>query len=326
MQFTLQQLRYVDVLARRLHFREAAEDLIVSQSALSEGLKELETALGIRLFERGPGGVRVTSAGDEVVSHARQVLAAAENLTSATAMLRRPFSSPLRLGIIPTIAPFVLPGAIPALRARWPEMPLVLREDTTAHLVRALGDGTLDAALVALEADVGDTEAMPLYCDPFLAALPRRHRLAERRALDARTLRGERVLLLEEGHCLREHTMSLCRRLGARESFDVRATNLATLVLMTAGGLGVTVLPAMASPLITESVRAVPLRERAAFRTIGLVWRRGAARADELRAVGAVLRETAPAGTKELPSAPPPSGRLGTRRPRRSSIDGKGFG
>lgn len=306
MDVTLRQLEYAAAVARHRHFGRAAEACHATQPALSAGIAQLEAAVGVRLFERGRGGVRTTAAGDEILRRADVVLARVEDLRDAARAVRGPFSTPLRLGVIPTIAPFVLPGAVPALRTAFPGLRLVLREDRTASLVRAVGEGELDVALLALEADLGECETLDLYRDPFLVAVPPSHRLAKRRSVDEKALRKERVLLLEEGHCLRTQALSVCDRLGVPEVDDVRATSLTTLVHMTAGGLGITVLPAMASGGVTptaggpDGVRTLPFAGRAPFRTICLAFRPTTARRTELRAVADVLRRRRPPGTTSM--------------------------
>jgi LysR family hydrogen peroxide-inducible transcriptional activator len=306
MDLTLRQLEYVVAVARHRHFGRAAEACHASQPALSAGIAQIEAAAGLRLFERGRGGVRTTAAGDEVVRRAEDVLARVEDLRGAVGALRLPFSAPLRVGVIPTVAPFVLPRVVPALRAHFPKLRLVLREDRTATLVAAILDGSLDAALLALEADLGGCETIPLWTDPFVVAVPRDHRLANARAAEEKQLRRERVLLLDEGHCLRQQVLSLCDRIGVPEVTDLRATSLTTLTHMAAGGLGLTVLPSMAvegagslAPA-DGPLRTLPFRGKPPFRTIGLAFRPATARRDEIRAVANVLRKRPPAGTKAV--------------------------
>jgi LysR family hydrogen peroxide-inducible transcriptional activator len=310
MDVTLRQLEYAVAVARLRHFGRAAEACHSSQPALSAGIAQLEAAAGLRLFERGRGGVRTTTVGEEVVRRAHEVLARVDDLRGAVAALRTPFSAPLRLGVIPTVAPFTLPRVVPALRAHFPTLRLLLREDRTASLVRALEEGTLDVALLAIEADLRDCETIALWRDPFLLAVPREHRLARARsksggakAVGEKALRNERVLLLEEGHCLRQQALSLCERLGVPEVTDLRATSLTTLTHMAAGGLGITVLPAMAAegagslsaaqgPLVV-----LPFRAPEPYRTIGLAFRSESARRAEIETVARVLRRRPPAGT-----------------------------
>lgn len=307
MDLTLRQLEYAVAVSRHRHFGRAAAECHATQPALSAGVSQLEAALGLRLFERGRGGVAPTSAGEAVISRAQEVLARVEELREAARAGREPFSAPLRLGVIPTVAPFVLPRAVPALRAHFPSLRLVLREDRTADLVRAVEDGSLDVALIALEADLSGCESLALYRDPFLVAVPESHRLATSRSVSDRDLRHERILLLEEGHCLRAQVLSVCDRLGAAEATDVRATSLQTLVHMAAGGLGVTLLPAIAAHAAgadAAGLRVVAFRGEAPYRTIGLAFRASTARRSELESIAAVLRRRAPPGATPIPDAP----------------------
>ena len=304
MDVTLRQLEYAVAVARHRHFGRAASACHATQPALSSGVAQLEAALGVVLFERGRGGVRPTPAGEEIVRRAEEVLARVEEVRDAARASQGPFSSPLTLGVIPTVAPFVLPRAVPALRAHFPELRLVLREEQTPLLVRAVEDGSVDAALLALEADLGGAETIALYRDPFFVAVPPGHRLAAAKSVGEKALRSERVLLLEEGHCLRTQVLTVCDRLGLPEATDVRATSLTTLAHMAAGGLGVTVLPAMSlgagSGLVGPAapLRAVRFQGRAPFRTIGLAFRPTTARRVEIEAVADVLRRRAPDGTE----------------------------
>ncbi len=200
MEVTLRQLEYAVAVARHRHFGRAAEACHASQPALSAGIAQLESAAGTQLFERGRRGVRPTAAGEELVRRAEDVLTRVQDLAASVRDLGGPFATPLRLGVIPTVAPFVLPRAVPALRTHFPRLRLVLREDRTSDLVRGIESGTLDAAVVALEADLGSCETLPLYRDPFLIAVPRDHRMAGAKSAGEKALRKERVLLLEEGH------------------------------------------------------------------------------------------------------------------------------
>ena len=200
MDVTLRQLEYAAAVARLGHFGRAAEACHATQPALSAAISQLETALGVRLFERGRRGARVTAAGAEIVRRAEDVLAGVDSLRDVATAARAPFSAPLRMGVIPTVAPFVLPLAVPALRASYPSLRLILREDPTAVLVDSIRSGSLDAAIVAVEAELGSCEVLPLYTDPFLVAVPADHRLAGGGPVKESRLRQERLLLLEDGH------------------------------------------------------------------------------------------------------------------------------
>jgi LysR family hydrogen peroxide-inducible transcriptional activator len=283
---TLRQLEYAVAVAEASSFSEAASRCHVSQPGLSTQIRELERLLGVRLFDRDRRGVIVTPAGEEIVECARELLASARGLVENARKRARPLSGPLRLGVIPTIAPYFLPASLPAVRAKYPELKLLLREEKTEVLLALIAKGKLDAALLALDAPLGDVESTPLFDDAFVLAMPAGHRLAKRKRVTERDLEGEHVLLLEDGHCLRDQALAVCDRAGADENADLRATSLSTLVQMVAGGDGVTLLPAIAAPVLAGKGTTLvvrPFRAPAPSRKLGLVWRRGSSRAEELR-------------------------------------------
>lgn len=290
--FTLRQLQYALAVADHRSFRKAAEECAVSQPALSEQIGQLESTLGILLFERLPAGIVVTSGGAAVLERVRQTLLDADDVTEAAGRARDPLSGPLRIGVIPTVAPYVLPEAAPVLRRKYPGLRLVWVEEKTRVLVDRVSAGDLEAAIVALESGLGDLATEPLGRDPFLLALPRGHRLAGDKAparLD--DLDGETVLLLEDGHCFRDQALSVCRRAGAEEA-SVRATSLSTLAQMVAGGTGITLLPRLAVGAENRAgalvVRAFGVRGPA--RTLVLAFRRTSPRATAARALAETLR------------------------------------
>lgn len=290
--FTLRQLQYAVVLAETLSFRRAAERCRVSQPALSAQLAELEDALGVRLFERDRRRVLPTAAGEALLERARSALAAAEEVTAAAQRARDPLAGRLRLGVIPTVSPYLLPVAAPALRGAFPRLTAVWIEEKTAVLARGLAGGTLDAAVVALEAELGDVEHEVVATDPFLLATRPDDPLAARRApADLAELSEVDVLLLDDGHCLRDQVLSVCARARAHE-LEFRATSLPTLVQMVAAGAGVTLLPALAVPAEARraglAVRAFV--EPAPARTLALVWRRRSPLANALRRIALTLR------------------------------------
>jgi LysR family hydrogen peroxide-inducible transcriptional activator len=299
--FSLRQLQYAVAIAETRSFRRAAEICGVSQPSLSAQLAELERALGVRLFERDRRRVLLTEAGDTLVARARRVLVEADDLVGAARRLGDPLAGTLRIGVIPTVSPYLLPAAVRALRRAYPRLAVRWTEEKTGALVASLRDGTLDAALLALEANLGDLARATIGRDPFLLAAPRGHALARRAApATPAELRGAPLLLLDEGHCLRDQALSVCA--SARpEELGFRATSLPTLTQMVSAGAGVTLLPEMAVP--TESRRAPialrPLADEAAFRTIGLVWRPSSPLADALRAIAATIRDGA------MPAAAP---------------------
>ncbi|MCS6799782.1 MAG: LysR substrate-binding domain-containing protein [Myxococcota bacterium] len=300
--FSLRQLQYALAVAELRSFRGAAERCRVAQPSLSAQLAALEDALGLALFERTPRRVLPTGAAAELLERARRVLLEATDLLAAARNARDPLTGTLRLGVLPTIAPYWLPHAMRRLRAAFPRLRVVWVEEKTAVLADAVRTGSLDAAVVALEAPLGELEREALFRDAFVLAVPRRHRLARGRApvrLD--TLDGERVLLLDDGHCLREQVLAVCEAHGAHERGELRATSLPTLVQMVAQGDGVTLLPSLA--IETEARRAPlvlrPLLDTEAARTVGLVWRPRSALGEALRRFARVLREAPPRGRRD---------------------------
>ena len=292
---TLRQLEYVVALARTLNFRQAAEACHVTQPSLSAQVQQLETLLGVALFERDKRSVRVTDAGRLVVDHAQRVLSGAQDLVDAVRATSRPLEGPLRMGVIPTIAPYLLPRAVPPVRAAFPDLELYLREDETAVLVEQVGAGELDLALLAVEADLGDLHVLRLFDEPFLVAAPAGHPFAARESVAETELLGEHLLLLEEGHCLRSQALSICERAGVPDVSAFAATSLSTLLEMVASGLGVTLVPEMAvredgpGRGLAERIVLRPFDEPAPVRTLGLAWRPSSLRAAEFEQLAGVL-------------------------------------
>jgi len=296
---SLRQLEYLVALAETLSFRRAAEACFVTQPALSTQIAKLETLLGAQLFERDRRHVLVTAEGREAVAHARRVLDGVDELARSVGASAGPLEGTLRLGVIPTVAPYVLPRALPVVHRRYPKLRLLLREERTPTLLQQLREGALDVLLLALEADLGELETQALYADPFVVACPPDHTFAKKKTVKQRDLDDAEVLLLEDGHCLRDQALSVCRLAGARETGDFRASSLGTLARMVAGGMGVTLLPTIALAVEARSKRELavrPLVERTHSRTIGLAWRKASHRGEEFALLGAVLREMAPKG------------------------------
>jgi LysR family hydrogen peroxide-inducible transcriptional activator len=289
---SLRQLQYVVAVADARSFRQAAAFCAVSQPSLSAQIAQLERALGVTVFERTKRRVLLTSAGAEVIARARDVLREADDLTDAAARLADPFAGVLRIGVIPTISPYLLPEIAPVLRVRHERLRIHWTEDKTPVLAARLHAGDLDAALVALEADLGDVAHETIGHDPFVLAVPLGHPLGVRTTpVTTRDVAGTNVLLLDDGHCFREQALAWCTRARAEE-LDYRATSLPTLTQMVADGAGVTLLPTLA--LATETQRSA-LRVRAFAapvpgRTIALVWRRGTPLAPALRAVALTIK------------------------------------
>lgn len=274
---TLRQLSYLVELADRLNFREAAQAQHVTQSTLSAGIKELESVLGVQLVERDKRHVRLTAAGEEVVARARELLAAAQDLADIAHRAGEPLGGPLRLGVIPTIAPFLLPSLLPPLRQAYPSLKLYLREDLTERLLEQVQGGKLDFALIALPYDTGDMWVRALFVDEFWFVAREDDPLARAEAVAVKAIDPDAVLLLEEGHCLREHTIEACGARGARSGSRVEATSLHTLIQMVEGGLGVALLPEMtlkAGILKGTRLTARPFAAQAPSRTVALVARR----------------------------------------------------
>ncbi len=283
-----QQLRYLVALAEHGHFGRAAAACAVTQSTLSSGIFALERQLDAALLER-TGGKRpvFTPLGRELVGRARTALAALTALVETVETARDPLTGPLRLGTIPTIGPFLLPRLMPRLREAFPRLRLWLREDITERLVESLESGRLDLLLLALPCDCGEIESVEIAEDPFHVALPPGHRLTMQEAIPPAALAGERIMLLEDGHCLRDHALSACGLPGAAASEEFAATSLHTLVQMVGGGLGLTLLPslAVAGGVTAGADVAVRPLEGAFGRRIALAWRARSPRAEEFRAL-----------------------------------------
>ena len=292
--FTLRQLQYIVAVAEMLSFRRAAELCNVSQPSLSAQVAELETALGFPLFERDRRGVLVTAAGQEIISRARRVLVEADDFVEAANRFLDPLAGTLRIGVIPTISPYLLPRVVPALRKAYPRMMLIWIEDKTEVLVRSVAHGDLDAALLALEADLGDLEHDVIAIDPFVLAMSPEHKLSRvAKRVNRNQLRGERILLLDDGHCFRDQVLEYCSN-AMLEELGFRATSLPTLAQMVSTGAGITLLPSIAVPTETNrsqlSVRSFSRPEP--FRTIVLGWRRRSALAGTLRKIAQTIRVT----------------------------------
>ncbi len=290
---SLRQLRHLVALADARHFGRAAEATHVSPSALSDSIKELERLLDATLVDRAKRRVTLTPVGEATVERARRLVADAEALTRAASAAKAPLTGTLRLGVIPTVAPFLLPPVLPGLRRAYPDLRLFLTEDLTGNLVRPLHEGRLDLLLLALPYDAGAVETAVLFDDAFLLALPRGHELARFDRVPAACIPSDELLLLRDGHCLTDHALAACRLTGRRAAAEFEATSLHTLVQMVANGLGVTLLPAMA--VRAGLLRGTGLVARAidgagdsagAVRQIGLMWRRGAPGQAEYRLLG----------------------------------------
>jgi len=277
----LRQFGYLVELAQRLNFRAAAEAQLVTQSTLSAGIKELETLLGVQLVERDKRHVRLTAVGEDVVARARGVLAAATDLAEAARSAARPLSGPLRLGAIPTIAPYLLPGVLPALRRAHGDLKLYLREDLTERLLERLRAGGLDVALIALPFDTGDLYVRELFKDEFFFVARDSDPAVREKVVALRRIDTGDMLVLEEGHCLRDHVIAACGPRHDSWASRVEATSLPTLIQMVEGGLGVTLLPAItlgAGILKGTGLVSRPFSRPAPSRMLALVARRTSSR------------------------------------------------
>lgn len=291
---TIKQLRHLVALAEHLHFGRAAEACRVTQSTLSASLKELEDILQATLVERTKRRVVLTKLGEDTLERARRILAEVDELADAARANRAPLSGPLRLGVIPTIGPFLLPRALQKLRRQHPRLKLSLVEDVTERLLADLNAGKLDTVLMALPYDIGRAERATLFADRFLLALRRDNPLADYERLGPGEFRGQNILLLHEGHCLRDQAVDACRLTRASFVDPFAATSLHTIVPMVDGGLGVTLLPEMAVKagiLRGTEVVVRPIEGARAQREIALVWRRGAARRAEYLLLAQRLKE-----------------------------------
>lgn len=273
---TLQELRYLVALADTGHFGQAAEACFVSQSTLSTGLKKLEEFLGVTLFDRSLKRVAPTPIGREIVESARRVVEEANRIRELASYAKDPMDRTLHLGVIPTLGPYYLPHVLTQVREAHPKLRLLLREEMTPHLLTHLAEGKLDAGLLALPVSEPSLEEQPLFEEPFLAAVPVDHPLAKARSVNIDDLAQAGLLLLEEGHCLRDQALEACHLQGLK-SEEIRATSLETLRQMVAMGLGVTLIPSLAGSEAAPGGRQVVLKALAkpgASRVVGLVWRR----------------------------------------------------
>lgn len=272
----LRSLEYLVALADHRHFGRAAAATFVSQPTLSSQLKKLEAELGVELVERGSRGVFLTEPGERIVARARVMLAEADNIRTIARLSNDPEAGSLRLGVFPTLGPYLLPHVIPGVRARFPRLELLLVEEKSETLLRRLREGTIDAALLAMPVSAPLLHEEPLFDEDFLLAVPATHALASSDHVPTTALAGESVLLLDEGHCLRDQALSVCHLVGADERSGFRATSLETLRQMVASGIGVTLLPRLAvSAPVPESpgIALVRLDDPAPSRRIAMYWR-----------------------------------------------------
>jgi len=303
---TLTELRYAVAVADHRHFGRAAAACFVTQPTLSAQLAKLERTLGLKLFERSSRSVQATAEGEEIVREARAVIAAAERIVEVARGRSEPMTGTWRLGVIPTLAPYLLPWLVPAVREAFPRLRLVLREIRTAEVLSELVERRLDCGILALPVDASGLASEPLFEEPFLLIAPKAHRLASKETVKEADLLGERVLLLEEGHCLREQALSICSRAGARDAAadgDFRATSIETLRQMVAGGMGLTLIPALALRGLEAGgeVVAIPFDDPAPARRMALVFRVGHPRTRDYHEIAAFVRGRLPESVRAVP-------------------------
>ncbi|MEQ8666345.1 MAG: LysR substrate-binding domain-containing protein [Rhodospirillales bacterium] len=289
---SMKQLQYLAALAEYRHFGQAAESCFVTQSTLSAGIRDLEDLLQAKVAERTNRSVMLTPLGERLAAMGKTVLRLAEDMVDVAHQSSEFLTGALRLGVIPTIGPYLLPRVLPAIHRQYPNLELFLREDYTDRLLEQLKDGTLDVILIALPYDTNGMDSLTLFSDGFVLACPEYHSLAGRKSLDIDAFADEPLLLLEEGHCLRRHALEACRLEGRDKAGNFEATSMPTLVQMVAMGMGLTLLPQLAVDAGIANgldIALVPLGDTVGTRDVGLVWRTTSARADEFRALGDLL-------------------------------------
>lgn len=289
----LKDLKYLVALADTCHFGRAAERAFVSQPTLSAQLKKLEEFLGVKLVERQPKNVQLTDVGKQVVIRARRMLDEGDEIIALARNNTDPFAGKLKLALIPTIGPYLLPRVMQKIRKALPNLGLMLYEHQTEALLKRLRDGEIDLGVMALPATQEGMESRELYEEAFTVALPNDHPLTARSTIRIQDLKGQTLLLLEDGHCLREQALEVCSRIDVREAEDFRATSLETLRQMVVAGLGITLLPELAVESPFGSQRGMTVREfskPAPTRTVGAVWRKSSTRAAAITAVCDILQ------------------------------------
>jgi len=291
----LRDLRYLVAVADTRHFGKAAEQCHVSQPTLSAQIKKLEGYLGVELIERHPRGVVMTEVGKELVDRARRVLKESDDIVSLARDFRDPLAGKISVAMIPTIGPYLMPTVAKQLRKQLPRLKLMLYEYRTAPLLQRLRDGEIDVGILALPLELEGLEAMELYREEFVMALPATHELNKRSSVKLSDLDGEELLLLEDGHCLRDQALEICSRIDVHENQDYRATSLETLRQMVASGWGITLLPKLATigPFATATgITVKQFSKPAPHRIVGAVWRKSSTRVKAVRSICKVIRES----------------------------------
>ncbi len=290
----LKDLKYLVALADTGHFGRAAERSFVSQPTLSAQLKKLEEYLGVKLVERQPKNIQLTEVGRQIVARARRMLNEGDEIVALARNNKDPLAGKLKVALIPTIGPYLLPRVMQKIRKAVPQLGLMLYEHQTEALLKRLREGEIDLGVMALPAPQDGLESRKLYEEVFTVALPQNHPLERKSAIKVQDLKGQTLLLLEDGHCLRDQALEVCSRVDVREVEDFRATSLETLRQMVVAGLGVTLLPELAVESPFGSQRGLTIREfskPAPTRTVGAVWRKSTTRAAAIRAVCDVLEK-----------------------------------
>ena len=288
----LKDLKYLVALADTGHFRKAAERTFVSQPTLSAQLKKLEEYLGVKLVERQPRNVQLTEVGKQVVVRARRMLDEGDQIVALARNNKDPFAGRLKLALIPTIGPYLLPRVMQKIRKALPQLGLMLYEHQTEALLKRLHDGEVDLGIMALPIAQDGMETRELYEEAFTVALPNHHALAAKSTIKVPDLKGQTLLLLEDGHCLRDQALEVCSRIDIREAEDFRATSLETLRQMVVAGLGITLLPETAVESPFGSQRGLTIRQFSKpvpTRTVGAVWRKSSTRSEAIAAVCDIL-------------------------------------
>jgi LysR family hydrogen peroxide-inducible transcriptional activator len=293
----LRDLKYLVALADHKHFGKAADASFVSQPTLSTQIRKLEDELGVALVERAPRKVMLTPVGREVVERARRIIAEVEQMGEVARRSRDPEAGTVRLGLFPTLGPYLLPHVVPRIRRRFPQLELLLVEEKSDVLLQRLREGTLDAALLALPVHDDQLHVEFLFEEPFLLAVPESHPLAGHGPLSLDDLSAQKLLLLEDGHCLRDQALDVCRTSGAGENGGFRATSLETLRQMVAANVGITLLPSLAvKPPVAQSdaIRLLPFRDPPPNRRIAMLWRRSSAMGDFLARLAEEFKQLPP--------------------------------
>ncbi|MGS1080223.1 DNA-binding transcriptional regulator OxyR [Pseudoxanthomonas beigongshangi] len=310
----LRDLKYLVALADHKHFGHAAAACFVSQPTLSTQIKKLEEELGVPLVERAPRKVMLTPAGRDAADRARRIVAEVEQMKEAARRSQDPEAGTVRLGIFPTLGPYLLPHVVPRIRTRFPQLELLLIEEKSDVLLSRLREGKLDAGLLALPLQDDQLHTEFLFEEPFLLAVPEAHPLAERDSLSLGELSNQQLLLLEDGHCLREQALDVCRISGANEKSEFRATSLETLRQMVAANVGITLLPTLAvKPPVARSdnIHLLGFTDSHPSRRIAMVWRRSSAMAGFLQELAKVFRELPASLFDPAPDVNPAATRAG---------------